>query len=166
MRVGSAILGWLVLLTASLSACTAVEFEGIHDRIDAVPQDISMSGQLPAGRTVVWGGRVLEVANLESGTELLVLAYPLTSGNVPRIESPAVGRFVAVYPGYLETQDFAPMRHVTLAGKLTSLTENWTFEGVPVKLPQVAVQGIHLWPLDPATWRTRMSLGVSIGIHR
>jgi outer membrane lipoprotein len=166
MKTAFGIQGWLVLLMLGLGACTTVEFEGTDNRIDAMPQDISRSGQLPAGRTVVWGGRVLEVANLESGTELLILAYPLSGGNVPRIESSSVGRFVAVYPGYLETQDFTPMRHVTLAGKLSSLTENWSFEGVPVKLPQVAVQGIHLWPLDPATWQTRLSLGLSIGIYR
>ncbi len=150
------------LFSAGLVACTSVEFAGTENRLDLLARDVT---QGDFAGTVVWGGKVLEIANLESGTELLILALPLNSGNVPQIDEPSVGRFVATHSGYLEPEDFAPGRYVTLAGNLAGLTDAWSHEGQPFDLPLVRSSQVHLWPRDPSTWQTRYTIGLAIGIH-
>jgi outer membrane lipoprotein len=147
------------------SACTSVKFADTENRLEVSPQELTGMDPESLTGTVVWGGRILETANLATGTELLVLAVPLSGGNVPRVDGQSLGRFIAVHPGYLEPLDFAPGRYVSLAGRLGGISDAWEFEGDPVALPVVDIRQIHLWPRDPASWQTRFSLGVAIDIH-
>jgi outer membrane lipoprotein len=159
------LLGLLVGLAILAVACTRVTFEGTEHRLIADPQDLADLDPAELRGVVVWGGRILEIENFASGTELLVLAVPLSQGNVPRTDERSVGRFVAVHSRYLEPLDFAPGRYVSLAGHLDGVTEAWQLEGRAVAMPQVAVNQIHLWPRDPSRWQTRFSFGVGVNIH-
>ena len=149
----------------SLVACTSVQFEGSEDRLHALPRDL-MGEAVPVPQgTVIWGGRILEIANFEEVTEFLVLAYPLTTGNVPRIDEESVGRFVVRFEGYLEPLDYAPGRYLSMAGQLQGKSDEWAYEGVAVDLPLVRSKQVHLWPRDQSSWRTRINFGLSVFIH-
>jgi outer membrane lipoprotein len=132
------------LLTGLLTACTTVEFEGSGDRIDYSPrQVVEASG--PVDGTVVWGGQIVAIENYAAGTEFHVLAVPLRSTNEPRIGERSIGRFIAYYPGFLEPEDYAPGRWVTLAGELDGTVEGAVDEH-PMRFPYVRTAQVHLWP--------------------
>jgi outer membrane lipoprotein len=148
-----------------LSGCTSVEFAGVEERLEILPRELmGVEAPLPEG-SVIWGGRILETANLESVTEILVLALPLTGGHVPRIDEESVGRFVIRVDGYLEPMDFAPGRYVSMAGLLAGTTDAWAYEGVAVSVPLVRSSQVHLWPRDPSGWHNRIRFGLSVSIH-
>ena len=149
-----------------LVSCTTVEFEGTDNRLAVSPAQVVAAPESVRPGTVVWGGRILEIVNLESGTEILVLALPLNSGNVPRIEQQSIGRFVARKQGYLEPMDFAPGRYVSLAGDLLGTSGEWQYEGTSVGLPLVEIRQLHLWPANPSSWHRRMNVGISIAVHK
>jgi outer membrane lipoprotein len=153
---------WIMV---SLAACTSIRFEGTEDRLQVLPRDL-MSDGVPVPRgTVIWGGRILEIVNFEEVTEILVLAYPLTTGNVPRVDEESVGRFVIRFEGYLEPLDFTPGRYLSMAGQLQGKSDEWAYEGTSVELPLVRSKQVHLWPRDQASWRTRINFGLSVFIH-
>ena len=151
-----------VSVLAMLSACTSVEFEGTENRLAIFPAQVDESDPQPVGGTVIWGGRIIDVYNGERETELLVLAYPLSRGHVPLLERETVGRFVTVYPGYLEPLEYAAGRYVSVAGDLSGFTDAWSRDGAPGSLPVVRSTQVHLWPRDPSSWRSRIRFGIAV----
>ncbi len=157
--------GWIgVVLCVFISACAQVRFEGAEARVEVFPADIS-DAERWVGEVVVWGGRIIETANLEEGSELLVLGLPLTSGNVPKIEEQSVGRFIVRTGQFIEPLDFSPGRYVTLKGRLSGLSSDWSRSGQAFELPVVLEDGLHLWSRDLSSWKSRVSIGIGIGIH-
>ncbi len=136
----------LSLLIPLLAGCTAVRFEGVEGRIQLSPDQVMASG-FEQGGTVVWGGRILAVDNFEDGTELQILAFPLSGGNVPNTGKSSEGRFVAYFQGFLEPVDYAAGRYVSLAGELQGVVEGQVGES-KVRFPLVQTSRIHLWPKD------------------
>jgi len=155
---------WLLVLAAAvLTGCTSVKFEGADVSVRLTPDQVLAAGGRQGG-TVIWGGRILAVDNYADGTELQVLALPLSSGNVPRVKASSQGRFVAYYPGFLEPVDYAPGRYVSLAGELQGLVEGQVGDR-PVKFPLVQSSQIHLWPADVNQWNPVWHIGVGVGIR-
>ncbi|MEJ2289624.1 MAG: Slp family lipoprotein [Deinococcales bacterium] len=152
----------LVPLLMIVAACTSVEFENTADRLPWSPRDVAGASGSVSG-TVVWGGRIVAIENLREGTEFQVLALPLDSGNVPDVDASSIGRFIAYYPGYLEPEDYAPGRYVSLAGRLDGRVEGSVGES-PILLPYVRTAQVHLWPRDLGEWNNRWSVGVGVGI--
>lgn len=153
----------LIAVLVLLAACTSVEFEGADQALDAYPRDVDELG-VETG-TVIWGGRIVAISNLENSTEMQVLAYPLTGGHAPKPEQRSVGRFVVSVPEFLEPLEFAPGRFVSLAGQLQGMT--LVSEGeYDRSVPLVRSTQVHLWPRDPAAWQSRVSFGVGVGIYR
>lgn len=152
----------LLLAALLLNACASVEFEGEESALELTPQDIA-NATFPMQGSVVWGGRIVAIENLDEGTELHILAVPLDSGNVPEIEAPSIGRFIALYPGFLEPQDYAPGRFVSLAGQLDGTVEGSVGEAA-IRMALVRTSQVHLWPRDISRWSPRWNFGVGVGI--
>ena len=157
-RLWALLLGVMLLL----GGCASVEFEDTADRLPWTPRDVAGASGSVSG-TVVWGGRIVAIENLSDGTEFQVLALPLNSGNVPDVDASSVGRFVAWYPGFLEPEDYAPGRYVSLAGRLEGRVEG-SVGDTAILLPYVRTAQVHLWPRDLGLWNNRWSVGVGVGI--
>lgn len=136
------------------------------------PGDRTVSGTGPAhvlddearvGDTVIWGGEIVAVRNLEEITELAVVSRPLDRGDRPRIRAEGGVRFIAVQRGFLEPVNYAPGRFVTILGEVTGIEERKVGD-YSYRHPVLAVDQLHLWPVNPADWqpRTRFSLGVGV----
>jgi outer membrane lipoprotein len=152
----------LLLAVLLISGCSSVQFEGEESAMELTPQDVA-NATAPIQGSVVWGGRIVAIENLADGTEFQVLAVPLDGGNVPQIERPSIGRFIVVYPGFLEPQDYAPGRFVTLAGQLDGVVEGSVGE-VNLMMPLVRSSQIHLWSQDLSRWNPRWNFGLGVGI--
>jgi outer membrane lipoprotein len=70
------------------------------------------------GQTILVAGHVLGTQNRPEGTLLEILGYPTTDRGYPDTSEPALGRFLLVYPGYLDALVFKPGRQVVAAGRI------------------------------------------------
>lgn len=108
------------------------------------------------GQRVRWGGVIVSVLNLSSGSEIEVLARPLDSAGRPYASGPALGRFIARSADFVDPLVFTSNSELTLGGMLSApLTRrigDYTYT-----YPVVEVDALHLWaprPVyrDPPYW--------------
>lgn len=117
------------------------------------------------GRKVQWGGTLISTRNLKDSTELEVLAYPLDDAGRPRLRETALGRFLALQTGYLESADYAPGRLVTIVGRIQGTRAGRVGEA-DYTYPILAVEQLHLWPKPEEQTEPRFHFGVGVGIFR
>jgi outer membrane lipoprotein len=108
---------------------------------------------------VVWGGELLEVRNREQNSELVVLAYPLDSGQRPQRRENSVGRFIAIMPGYIERYDYPSHRYITIAGKLDGSRDELIGEQ-HYQHALLKADTWHLWPPDFDQRHWHISIGI------
>lgn len=102
-----------------------------------------------AGRTVILGGYILEVRNLDHVTKMLVLQSPLGSGEEPGKREASQGRFLVVHDGFLDPAVFARDRKVTVAGSVTGVTRE-SVDNRPYDYLTLTLREIHLWEKEAA----------------
>jgi len=155
--------GLLLTLAALLGACAgapAFDTEGV-DR--ALTPAMAAADAAARGRRVQWGGVIVAASNLKDSSQLEVLAYPLTDGGAPDIKHEALGRFLLLRPGYLETVDFAPGRAVTAVGTIQE-TRRLRIDAGEQAVPVLSAGQLQLWPRDyDSTPQLHFGIGVSIG---
>jgi outer membrane lipoprotein len=117
------------------------------------------------GRVVAWGGMIVSSRNLTDRTQLEILGYPLDRQNRPDLDAKPFGRFLAVYPGYLETADFKEGRLVTVVGRLTGTHAGQVGEAHYV-YPLVNAERIQLWSLPGQSREPRVHFGIGVGVTR
>lgn len=130
------------------------------------PDLAATAPELYRGAEILWGGRIVEVRNRADASEIVIVAYPLDSGQRPRPKEPSQGRFIAVLAGYVESYDYPHDRFLTVSGKVDgSLGEN--VDEQPYVYTVVRVEGVHLWPagFEKSAPQVHFSIGVSGGIR-
>ena len=153
---------WTTVIIILLAGCSAVEFDtGGRELADLTPA-AAVAGQ-GEGALVVWGGRIVAVRNRAESTELTVLAYPMTGGHRPRSSAEPGTRFIAIDNGFLEPQEFAPGRWVSLLGTVDGTVAIQVGERELVG-PVLRVEQIHLWDGVPGRKAgPRVSFGLGFG---
>lgn len=153
-----ALLG-LVLL-AGCAAGPRFELAGVDTAL--TPREAIGDIERYRGRKVQWGGVIVSSHNLKDATQLEVLAYPLTDEGRPKTDEEARGRFLAMYPGYLETVDFAPGRLITIVGTLKG-TRTGTVGEMPYTYPVVQMEQRRLWNAAEPRTNPRFHFGIGVG---
>lgn len=158
--------GTLILIAiVLLSGCASgprYPTEGVE--LALTPQQAVTESDAMRGKTVLWGGTIIQSTNLENRSRLEILAYPLDSNQYPQTDSPPLGRFLLIVEGYLETIDYAPGRLVTISGPLTG-TETGTVGETSYTYPVVKSQNIYLWS-RPGRSEPRLHFGVGVMFGR
>lgn len=155
----------LAAALAALAACATPFDVGTADRT-TTPQQASADIGALRGRTVAWGGVIVNARNLRDATQIEVLGYPLDRDNRPDTKAAPLGRFLALHPGYLETADYNAGRQLTVVGTITETREGSVGEARYL-YPVVAATRLHLWPKEgrqPSD--PQIHFGIGIGIHR
>jgi outer membrane lipoprotein len=98
------------------------------------------------GEIVVLGGVILAAKNLEQGTELEILQKPLSRMDEPKDVDISHGRFIALYPGYLETTVYKKGRKVTIVGEVYG-KEGRPLGEILYSYPLLKAVQVHLWPV-------------------
>ncbi len=111
-------------------------------------------------KKVIWGGTILETRNLNQGTQIEVLAYPLSSSHRPQTDKATLGRFIIQHDDYLEPTSFAPGKSLSVLGQVTDKQEGRIGES---KYNYVLIRAlqIHLWSAETDT-QTFFHFGIGI----
>lgn len=156
----------LFLPLLALQACaTGPRFDAERYATTPDPREATGESTDPQGTAVLWGGIIINSSNLEEGTLIEVLAYPLDSAQRPQTDRSPHGRFLVFEERYLETVDYAQGRLLTVAGTITE-TRTGKVGEASYTYPLVKAEGLHLWPENGRTSRTRFNIGVGVIFSR
>jgi outer membrane lipoprotein len=154
---------WLRLLpVVILAACaSSPEFttEGVN--MNLTPKMATAESEVLQGKQVLWGGVIIASTNLKEATQLEILAYPLDDYQRPNSSDKAMGRFLAIQPGYLETADYAQGRHITVKGMLGETRTGRVGESEYV-YPVVNINQLQLWPEEGEYVEPQIRFGIGV----
>jgi len=153
----------MTLLALLLLAGCATTTRPIAGDRSITPSQVAI-GEVPQdGRRVAWGGVIVAATNLESSTELEILAYPLRSDGSPDLDAAPTGRFIARAKGYLETAEYAAGRRITIAGPLAGIRRGRVGEA-DYLFPLVQADELQLWRKQARSYpRSQLHFGVGVG---
>jgi len=155
----------LVASSAMLTGCAVrPAFDPPPPSVALTPYQFARSPEAHVDQPVMWGGMVIEVKNFEHHSEVEILAFPLNAQQQPILKAPDQGRFIALMAGFADPATLPVGRYVTLHGTLTG-DRRGDLRGEPYIWPEVDVKRMHLWPADFNLPRSRISIGVGVGIH-
>lgn len=137
------ITGLLVALFLSGCATAPAEIEKTATAPVSVAQ-VQKDSVSHLGKTVRWGGSILNVANRKDSTTIEVLSRPLSSSSRP-LDKPGTGRFMVEIPGFVDPASYPVGRDLTVVGTLIRVDEKSVGE-FPYQYPVLASINLHLWP--------------------
>lgn len=154
----------IILLAACLAvaACATSPLDTSRVNSRATPTQVAESTPKQRGTRVQWGGHIVSVTNRDRSTLLEVLSYPLARDGLPNTYRKPTGRFILRRRGFLEPQDYAPGRLVTVVGTVQSLTRTSVGQ-TELVVPLVRAEQLKLWE-DRYNRRARPRLGLGVGI--
>jgi outer membrane lipoprotein len=102
-----------------------------------------------AGKTVLWGGVIIETANKEGETVFQVRQAELDLEKRPRNLDASAGRFMVRYAGFLDPAIYQAGREITAGGQIAG-AESLPLGGIQYTFPVLLAAEIHLWEkMDP-----------------
>lgn len=151
-------------LTVALAACApAPIYKTGPGSVDATPGQVATSPENFHGLQVVWGGSVVAVRNFSDHSEIEILAYPLDASQRPRMRQPAIGRFLAIVPGFVEPLDYPQGALVTLRGTLDG-SRRGTVGQADYTFALVHSETMHRWtPEEMRQGHPNISFGIGVG---
>lgn len=170
MRIRLASLLFRSLAPASLLALAACAPAPIYkpapDAVAVPPYQVAQSPERFANGQVIWGGRIVGVANLADHSEVEILAYPLDRSQRPKANDAGNGRFIAVMPGYVEPLDYPAGALITISGQLNGSRAGKVGQADYV-FPLVQASQSHVWTADEmGRGKNNFHFGVGVGVIR
>ena len=137
----------LIFSFVFLPGCTTIMSEQIREQ--ALP-DLNLSKVMEKpdsfkGKTVIWGGEIVETVNQKDGTALVtVYQRPLTSYYAPDIYSDSEGRFLLKADKYLDPYAYRKGRKITVGGVILG-GENRREGEIEYWYTVITAKEIYLW---------------------
>jgi outer membrane lipoprotein len=155
----------LPLTALALAACApAPIYPTSAGTVTAAPFQVAQAPERYTDAQVIWGGRIVQVANLADHSEVELLAYPLDSSQRPKANDSGSGRFIAVLPGYAEPLDYPAGALMTVNGKLNGSRAGKVGAAAYV-FPLVQADQSHVWTPDELNkGRNNVHFGVGVGV--
>ncbi|MDT8388717.1 MAG: Slp family lipoprotein [Thiogranum sp.] len=152
----------LLLLLAGCASGPTFDTTGVDRSV--TPRAAVAEFDAQRGKSVIWGGVILDIHNLADSTRLEVLGYPLDSSNRPQRDADPLGRFVIERSGFLEPASYSQGRLVTVVGKLAE-TESGKVGGSDYTYPVIEAARLHLWEKTSGrSGGSNVHFGIGVGI--
>ncbi|MDH5389166.1 MAG: Slp family lipoprotein [Gammaproteobacteria bacterium] len=160
MRKKLLLLAPLMLFISLLTGCVSTpDFDISQVDRTLTPQSVISEPAISLGKIALWGGTILDTHNLKDSTQIEVLAYPLNSSHKPMQEGQALGRFIIMQKGYLESANYSQGRLLTVLGSI-SKSQNGKIGESSYTYPVINAQQLHLWPLFDDQSNTSFHFGM------
>jgi outer membrane lipoprotein len=116
------------------------------------------------GKTVVWGGMIVEIRNLTDSSQIEMLNYPLHSNGEPIRTAQPQGRFIIKVKGFLDPAQYASGRWLSALGTVLP-SQAGKIGDVSYQYPVMQSQQLHLWSeYSDSNTKTRFHFGIGIGL--
>jgi len=142
------ILAFLSLMI--LSSCAPIIPQELKKSLteEITIHEVVKDPDLCKGKMVLWGGVILRAVNKKEGTMIEVLQLPLDRSDRPKDVDTSGGRFLVMYPGFLDVAIYRPGREITVVGKIQGIRKLPLGE-IEYKYPLLRAEKIHLWKIRP-----------------
>jgi len=116
------------------------------------------------GKTVLFGGDVIEAQNLPDKTLVVVLQRPLGRRGEPAAGDVSEGRFIIRNPGFLDPAIYSPGRKITVAGTVAG-KEVRPLGEIEYTYPLIEKRELYLWPPEEsASTEPKVHFGFGVGV--
>jgi outer membrane lipoprotein len=130
-----------------LSGCAHVISKDLRAKADPylTLRKVSQNPNAYLGKTVIWGGEIINTTNQKDGSTLIeIFQLPLSRSGEPNERYPSEGRFLILIEKYLDPYLFKQGRKVTVSGdilgeKIRPLGE------MDYRYPLLSSKQIYLW---------------------
>jgi len=141
--------GWSILLVATMfvMGCAPVISKPLRDQVDKSLSfsDVFKDPEAHKGSVVVWAGVIIEAKNTKEGTLIEILQKPADVFGAPEEVDRSEGRFLALYPSYLDVAVYAKGRGMTVGGEIQG-KRIMPLGEIQYSYPFVLAKEIYLWP--------------------
>jgi outer membrane lipoprotein len=168
MNLRSLLRAWratIPVYALAVAACApAPIYKATPATVTALPAQVAVSPEQYGNGNVIWGGSVIAVRNFPDHTEVEVLAYPLDASQRPLVNAHASGRFIALFPGYIEPFNYPGGVLITLSGQLNGSRSGMVDQAAYV-YPLVNVAQSHVWTAaEMRQGHPDIHFGVGVGV--
>jgi outer membrane lipoprotein len=141
---------WLILLAAGLFSCAPFN-RNLMVQADKTLAFIDVRKDPPAyqGKTVLWGGVIVETTNRPNESMVKVRETELDYETRPKNLDRSPGRFIIRVAGFLDPAIYREGREITVIGELAG-KEVLPVGNTPYPYPVVAAKEVNLWGSRPA----------------
>ncbi len=141
------VLGVLAMLC---QACTYAISRDMSDKADKTITFEMLLADPDAfkGKILILGGSISQITYKNQGTILEVDQKPLDYWGKPKRTKKTGGKFLVLYPGFLNTFVYAPGREITMAAEIEG-TRSKALGDIEYSYPVVAAKEIKLWEREP-----------------
>jgi len=138
---------FLLLFLLFLPGCSHVISKDLRNtaNLSLTLAQVKQSPEAHKGKTVVWGGEIIQTENQKDGTTLIeVFQMPLSSRGEPKETVASEGRFLALVDKYLDPYLFRRGKKVTVAGEIRGEKIRPLGE-IDYRYPLLLSREVHLW---------------------
>ena len=125
-------------------------------------QDVVKDPGAFTGRSVAFGGTIMDTENREGTTVIEVLQEGLNSQLRPVAPDESAGRFLAELEGFRDPAIYAPGKGITIAGEITG-TERRKLGKGSYNYPVIKTREHYLWERRGYDPEPRIGIGIGLG---
>jgi len=114
------------------------------------------------GRTIVLGGTILSVENLQGRTVAEVIEHEMNSQLKPVRPESSAGRFLVEFDGFKDPSVYSRGKRISVAGAITGV-EKKTIGKTEYAYPVIRPEEHHLWEAASEPSSPRIGLGLGLG---
>lgn len=132
-------------LAVPLSSCAPFSRQALRevDR-NITLQEVQRDPQPYLGKTVLWGGTIIETVNRDHETVIRVAQTDLDFEKRPTRTDRSAGRFIVRYPQFLDPAIYQKGRELTVVGEVLG-KETLPLGEVTYSYPVIRGKEVHLW---------------------
>lgn len=155
-----------IVVVLLLAGCAHVISKEVLQDVDAslTFAQISKDPEANRGKTVLFGGDIIETQNLPDKTLVVVLQRPLGTRGEPGSGDVSEGRFIIQTPEFFDPAIYGPGRKITVAGTVVG-KELRPLGEITYAYPVIEKRELYLWPAEEsASDEPKVHFGIGIGI--
>ena len=146
----------ILCLAGVIVSCAPLSIEIMRQVDESLTyQVVQQDPQRYVGKTVLWGGVILETINKMDVTVMKVRQTELDFEKRPQHLDRSAGRFIVRSAGFLDPAIYKEGREITVAGEVAG-KEVLPLGDALYSYPVILAKEIHLWekrrPYDPYWW--------------
>ena len=150
MQIIGRLFSFLFLCLLLLSGCAPVISSNLRLKVDSslTFKGVSQNPDAYEGKTVLWGGRIIQVLPQDDTTYVEILQMPLGWREKPEEAYASEGKFLILIKRLLDLSDFDRGKRITVAGEIQGSAEREKIESLIEKdyrYPVILGEEIHLW---------------------